>query len=78
MKIQTNRTTNHSMYCRFKGEYKVYRSKPKVWRRRTIIFEAGVAYAEILRKMVKGEEIQPIIGEFKELTMLRYDEAVFI
>lgn len=43
-----------------------------------LTFEAGVSYAKILEKMVKGEKVQPIIGQFKELTMLRYDEAVFI
>lgn len=41
-------------------------------------FEAGVNYGQILKDIVKGKDIQPIIGEFKELTMLRYDEAVFI
>lgn len=41
-------------------------------------FEAGVDYGKYFNLMCRGEEITPIIGEFKELTMLRYDEAIFI
>ncbi|WP_186429900.1 ATP-grasp domain-containing protein [Clostridium sp. BSD9I1] len=41
-------------------------------------FEAGVDYGKHFEIMCKGEEISPTIGEFKEITMLRYDEAVFI
>lgn len=43
-----------------------------------LTFEAGIDYGKILNKMMYGETIQPIIGEFKETTMLRYDEAIFI
>lgn len=41
-------------------------------------FEAGVDYGQILKDIVRGNEVKPIIGQFKDLTMLRYDEAVFI
>ncbi|MEW9093549.1 MAG: ATP-grasp domain-containing protein [Clostridiaceae bacterium] len=40
-------------------------------------FHAGVDYGDYFVKMKKGELITPIIGEFEELTMLRYDEAIF-
>lgn len=42
-----------------------------------LTFEAGVDYGKMFKMIVLGENIQPIIGKFKELTMLRYDEAVF-
>ncbi|SDW09822.1 ATP-grasp domain-containing protein [Tepidimicrobium xylanilyticum] len=61
-----------------KGNIKFIEVNPRFGGGVPLSFEAGVAYAELLRKMVKGEEILPIIGEFKELTMLRYDEAVYI
>jgi carbamoyl-phosphate synthase large subunit len=41
-------------------------------------FEAGVDYGQILKDIARGNDVKPIIGDFKELTMLRYDEAVFI
>jgi hypothetical protein len=28
--------------------------------------------------MLSGKKIEPIIGKFEELTMLRFDQAVFI
>lgn len=43
-----------------------------------LTFKAGVDYGEYFIKMRKGEKIEPIIGEFKEITMIRYDEAVFM
>jgi len=43
-----------------------------------LTFEAGVEYGRIFADMVSGRKVEPIIGNFKELTMLRYDEAVFI
>lgn len=61
-----------------KGNIKFIEVNPRFGGGVPLSFEAGVAYAELLRKMVKGEEILPIIGEFKELTMLRYDEAIYI
>lgn len=41
-------------------------------------FEAGVNYGKYLAQMLEGKETESIIGEFKEITMLRYDEAVFV
>lgn len=41
-------------------------------------FEAGVDYGKYFKYMIDKKEIIPIIGEFKEITMLRYDEAIFI
>ncbi|NMM61287.1 ATP-grasp domain-containing protein [Clostridium sp. P21] len=43
-----------------------------------LTFEAGVDYGKYFNMMINGEEIDPIIGQFKEMTMLRYDDAVFI
>ena len=43
-----------------------------------LTFEAGVPYAKYLGKMVEGYNVRPIIGEFKEMIMLRYDEAIYI
>lgn len=43
-----------------------------------LTFEAGVPYAKYLGKMVQGYNVRPIIGEFKEMIMLRYDEAIYI
>lgn len=43
-----------------------------------LTFEAGVNYGRYFNEMIEGEKIKPIIGEFKKITMLRYDEAVFI
>lgn len=42
-----------------------------------LTLEAGVSYAKYFEKMVNGENTPPIIGEFKEITMLRYDEAIY-
>ncbi|BAQ14347.1 putative carbamoyl phosphate synthase-like protein [Clostridium botulinum] len=41
-------------------------------------FEAGIDYGKYFKCMVDKKEIIPIIGEFKEITMIRYDEAIFI
>ncbi len=41
-------------------------------------FESGVDYGKYFRYMVEEKEIKPIIGNFKEITMLRYDEAIFM
>jgi len=43
-----------------------------------LTFEAGVEYGRIFEDMVSRRKVEPIIGNFRELTMLRYDEAVFI
>ncbi|HHV27337.1 MAG TPA: ATP-grasp domain-containing protein [Tissierellia bacterium] len=43
-----------------------------------LTFEAGVSYQKYFEKMVNGEDILSIINDFKEITMLRFDDAVFI
>lgn len=61
-----------------KGEIKFIEVNPRFGGGVPLSFEAGVDYGKYFELMCKGEEITPIIGEFKEITMLRYDEAVFI
>ena len=39
---------------------------------------SGVSYSRYFDMMIKGENINPIIGEFQELVMLRFDDAVYI
>lgn len=42
-------------------------------------FAAGANYPELLIRMVLGEKIEPVLGEFEEnLIMLRWEDAVFI
>lgn len=60
------------------GEIKFIEINPRFGGGVPLSFEAGVDYGKYFELMCKGEEITPIIGEFKEITMLRYDEAVFI
>jgi len=43
-----------------------------------LTFESGISYAIYLEKMVKGERVLPVLGEFEELTMLRFDDAVYV
>lgn len=43
-----------------------------------LTFECGVNYAEMLERMLQGKRINPILYEFEEKTMLRYDEAVIL
>lgn len=43
-----------------------------------LTFKAGVDYGKYFNMMARGEEIESAIGKFKEMTMLRYDEAVFM
>ncbi|MDD3223514.1 MAG: ATP-grasp domain-containing protein [Clostridium sp.] len=42
-----------------------------------LTFEAGIDYGKMFKMMNSKENIEPLIGQFKELTMLRYDEAVY-
>lgn len=60
------------------GEIKFIEVNPRFGGGVPLTFQAGVDYGKYFELMLKGEEITPIIGEFKELTMLRYDEAVFL
>lgn len=41
-------------------------------------FAAGVSYSCFLKKMIEKKPLKSQIGQFKELCMLRYDEAVYI
>lgn len=59
------------------GEIKFIEINPRFGGGVPLSFEAGVDYGEYFNLMCKGEKINPIIGEFKELTMLRYEEAIF-
>lgn len=43
-----------------------------------LTFAAGVNYGELLADMAAGEKINPLIGDFEELTMLRFDDAVYV
>lgn len=43
-----------------------------------LAIEAGVDYGKIFMDLILGNKTELIPGDFKELTMLRYDEAVFI
>lgn len=61
-----------------KGEIKFIEVNPRFGGGVPLTFEAGVDYGKYFELMCQGEEITPIIGEFKELAMLRYDEAVFL
>lgn len=60
------------------GEIKFIEVNPRFGGGVPLTFEAGVDYGKYFEFMIKGEEISSIIGKFKELTMLRYDEAVYI
>lgn len=42
-----------------------------------LTFEAGIDYSYYLSEILKNNKIENMISEFKELTMLRYDEAIF-
>ena len=43
-----------------------------------LAFAAGANYPEMLMKLIRGEKVKKIIGEYEcNLFMLRYDEAVF-
>jgi len=43
-----------------------------------LTFESGVDYGRVLREMTMGQEIEPMLGNFKESIMLRFDDAIFI
>lgn len=60
------------------GEIKFIEVNPRFGGGVPLSFEAGVDYGKYFNLICNGKEISPIIGEFKEITMLRYDEAVFL
>ncbi|HNT02583.1 MAG TPA: ATP-grasp domain-containing protein [Bacillota bacterium] len=43
-----------------------------------LTMEAGIDYGKIFIDLIEGNKPEILLGNFKELTMLRYDEAVFI
>ncbi|MCH3964320.1 MAG: ATP-grasp domain-containing protein [Clostridium sp.] len=70
----------YTIQCRVNGSrnIKFIEINPRFGGGVPLTFEAGVNYGKYFNMMVSGEKIQPIIGKFRELTMLRYDEAVFL
>jgi carbamoyl-phosphate synthase large subunit len=69
----------YTIQCRVdnSGNIKFIEINPRFGGGVPLTFEAGVDYGKYFSMMAEGKEIQPIIGKFKEITMLRYDEAVF-
>lgn len=61
-----------------KGNIKFTEINPRFGGGVPLSMEAGVDYGRILKEIALGNEVKPIIGQFREITMLRYDEAVFI
>lgn len=60
------------------GELKFIEINPRFGGGVPLTFEAGVDYGQILNEMISDKKIEPILGEFEELIMLRFDDAVFI
>lgn len=60
------------------GEIKFIEINPRFGGGVPLSFEAGVDYGECFNLMCKEERIQPIIGEFEEVTMMRYDDAIYL
>ncbi|MBV4430579.1 ATP-grasp domain-containing protein [Clostridium tyrobutyricum] len=69
-----------TIQCRIdgKGIIKFIEINPRFGGGVPLTFESGVDYGKYFNMMVSGEHIEPIIGKFKEMTMLRYDEAIYI
>ncbi|SCG81918.1 carbamoyl-phosphate synthase large subunit [Proteiniborus sp. DW1] len=60
------------------GEIKFIEINPRFGGGVPLSFEAGVDYGQILCDLISGKKIEPFIGGFEELTMLRFDDAVYI
>ncbi|WBW95453.1 ATP-grasp domain-containing protein [Oceanirhabdus sp. W0125-5] len=60
------------------GEMKFIEINPRFGGGVPLTFEAGVNYGKYLNMMINKKEIKQSVVEFEEITMLRYDEAVFI
>lgn len=60
------------------GDIKFIEINPRFGGGVPLSFEAGVDYGKYFKLMCKEEKITPIIGEFEEMTMLRYDSAVYL
>lgn len=69
-----------TIQCFKKGnEIKFTEINPRFGGGYPLSFAAGANYPELLIRMVLGEKIEPVLGEFEEnLIMLRWEEAVFI
>lgn len=60
------------------GEVKVIEINPRFGGGVPLSYQAGVNYPQLIARMVKGEKIEPFIGELEEgLVMLRYDTPLF-
>lgn len=59
------------------GEIKFIEINPRFGGGVPLTFESGVDYGKIFNDMVLGKKIEPAIGEFEELIMLRFDDAVY-
>jgi carbamoyl-phosphate synthase large subunit len=60
------------------GSIKFTEINPRVGGGVPLAIEAGIDYGKIFIDMINGNKSEIMIGAYKELTMLRYDEAVFI
>jgi len=69
-----------TIQCFKKGnEIKFTEINPRIGGGYPLSFAAGANYPELLIRMVFGEKIEPVLGEFEEnLIMLRWEDAVFI
>jgi carbamoyl-phosphate synthase large subunit len=43
-----------------------------------LTMEAGIDYGKVFMDLIQGNKVEILSGDFKELTMLRFDEAVFL
>lgn len=59
------------------GEIKFIEINPRFGGGVPLTFESGVDYGKIFDDMVLGKKIEPAIGEFEGLIMLRFDDAVY-
>ena len=60
------------------GEIKLIEVNPRFGGGVPLSYQAGVNYPLLIYRMLRGEKIEPFIGEFQDgLVMLRYDTAVF-
>lgn len=60
------------------GEIKLIEVNPRFGGGVPLSYQAGVNYPLLIYRMLRGEKIEPFLGEFQDgLVMLRYDTAVF-
>lgn len=60
------------------GEIKFIEINPRFGGGVPLSFEAGIDYGKYFDSMNKDENIKSIVGEFEEVIMMRYDEAVYL